>query len=78
MSEPLRLTIAFAEPDEQGFVLAWVPGVPGAHGSGRTRTEAREEAIEAMRFMLDDPLESERGEHGEPMTSESLTLLIGR
>jgi len=52
VSEPLRLTIAFEEPDEQGFVLAWVPGVPGAHGSGQTRTEAREEAIEAMRFML--------------------------
>jgi predicted RNase H-like HicB family nuclease len=74
MSESLKLTIAYEEPDEQGLVLAWVVGVPGAHGSGHTRAEAREEAIEAMRFMLEEPT---GGEHGEPVSSESLELLIG-
>jgi predicted RNase H-like HicB family nuclease len=59
MGDTLRLTIAFDEPDEQGWIVARVVEVPGALSQGRTRDEARENAIDALRLMLtpddDDP-----------------------
>ncbi|MBA3843751.1 MAG: hypothetical protein H0X39_14260 [Actinobacteria bacterium] len=59
MSNTLRLTIAFDEPDEAGWVVARVIEVPGALSQGRTREEARESVIDALRLMLtpddDDP-----------------------
>jgi predicted RNase H-like HicB family nuclease len=52
MSNTLRLTIAFDEPDEDGWVVARVVEVPGALSQGRTREEARENVIDALRLML--------------------------
>jgi predicted RNase H-like HicB family nuclease len=59
MTEKLRLTIAYEEPDEEGWIVARVAEVPGALSQGRTREEARENVIDALRLMLspddDDP-----------------------
>jgi predicted RNase H-like HicB family nuclease len=52
VSEKLRLTIAFEEPDEEGWIVAQVVEVPGAVSQGRTRSEARENVIDALRLML--------------------------
>ena len=59
MAEKLRLTIRFTEPDEEGWIVADVVEVPGAVSQGRTREDARENVIDALRLMLapddDDP-----------------------
>jgi predicted RNase H-like HicB family nuclease len=59
MTERLRLTIAYEEPDEEGWIVARVAEVPGGLSQGRTREEARENVIDALRLMLspddDDP-----------------------
>ena len=52
MSEKLRLTIAYDEPDEDGWIVARVVEVPGAISQGRTPEEARENVIDALRVML--------------------------
>jgi predicted RNase H-like HicB family nuclease len=59
MADRLRLTIAFDDPDEDGWIVARILQVPGAMSQGRTREEARENAIDALRVVLspdgDDP-----------------------
>jgi predicted RNase H-like HicB family nuclease len=70
MSDTLRLTIAFEEPDEEGWIVARVMEVPGALSQGRTREEARERTfIDALRLMLtpDDDDPSVAGERTEPL-----------
>ena len=52
MSERLRLTITFEEPDEAGWIVASVIEVPGAVSQGRSRAEARANLIDALRLML--------------------------
>ncbi|MBA2439804.1 MAG: type II toxin-antitoxin system HicB family antitoxin [Thermoleophilaceae bacterium] len=52
MSEKLRLTIAYDEPDEGGWIVARVVEVPGAVSQGRTREKARANVIDALRLML--------------------------
>ncbi len=52
MSETLRLTITYDEPDEDGWIVARVVEVPGAMSQGRTREEARENVLDALRLML--------------------------
>ena len=52
MSETLRLTITYDEPDEEGWIVARVVEVPGAISQGRTREEARENVLDALRLML--------------------------
>ena len=74
MSESLLLTIVF-EPDEDGWIVASIPEVPGANSQGRTREEARENVIDALHGIL----ELRFGEHAlsEPASdSESLELRI--
>lgn len=51
VSESLRLTIVFEQDD--GWVVASVPEVSGAHSQGRTRDEARENVIEALHGILE-------------------------
>ena len=46
------MTIAYEEPDEDGWIVARVVEVPGAISQGRTRSEARENVIDALRLML--------------------------
>jgi predicted RNase H-like HicB family nuclease len=59
VAETLRLTIAYEEPDEFGWIVARVIEVPGAISQGKTQEEARENVIDALRLMLapddDDP-----------------------
>lgn len=74
MSESLRLTIAY-EVGEDGWIVASIPEVPGALSQGKTRAEARENVIDALRGVL----ELRFGEHASPAPadSESLDLVIG-
>lgn len=75
MSESLRVTIVY-EDGEDGWVVASVPEVPGANSQGRTRAEARENVIDALRGIL----ELRFGEHPdvtEGIDSEPLELVIG-
>ncbi|MEO8969185.1 MAG: type II toxin-antitoxin system HicB family antitoxin [Solirubrobacteraceae bacterium] len=61
MSESLRLTVRFEDADE-GWILATIPEVPGAISQGRTRAEARENVIDALRVVLtpDEQLAGQR------------------
>jgi predicted RNase H-like HicB family nuclease len=58
MGEQPEFTIVFEPRDEDGWIVARVPDVPGAYSQGRTHEEARENVIEAVRLMLtpDDQL----------------------
>ncbi len=58
----IEFTIAFDEPDEAGWVVARVLEVPGALSQGRTRAEARENVLDALRTVLtpDDELSGRR------------------
>lgn len=47
------MTIAFEGPDDDGWIVAQVVEVPGAISQGRTREEARENVIDALRLMLE-------------------------
>ena len=73
MTERLRLTIAYDEPDEEGWIVARVIEVPGAISQGRTRNDARENVIDALRLML-SPDESESS--GTSDRSEPLELIL--
>jgi predicted RNase H-like HicB family nuclease len=73
VTEPLRLTIVYEE-GEDGFVLASIPEVPGAHSQEQTREEARTNVIDALRILA-----LRFGEHAsaEPVPdSESRELVI--
>ena len=49
MAASVDFTIAFEEPDEDGWIVARVLEVPGAISQGRTREEARENVVDALR-----------------------------
>jgi predicted RNase H-like HicB family nuclease len=71
VGESLTLTIVFEQDD--GWIVASVPEVPGAHSQGKTRDEARANVIDALRGIL----ALRFGEHAlsEPaVDSESLEL----
>jgi predicted RNase H-like HicB family nuclease len=73
VSDKLRLTIAYDEPDEEGWTVARVIEVPGAISQGRTRAEARENVIDALRVVVspdDDDLAAAGAQ------SESLDLIL--
>ena len=67
------MTIAFDEPDEEGWIVARVIEVPGALSQGRSREEARANVVEALRLVLspddDDPSVTDE-------RSESLELTL--
>jgi predicted RNase H-like HicB family nuclease len=69
VSDPLQVTIRF-ESGEDGWIIAWIPEVPGALSQGRTREEARANAIDALRLMLTP------GPDASPSDSEPLQLTI--
>jgi predicted RNase H-like HicB family nuclease len=73
MSERLRLTITFEEPDEEGWIVARVIEVPGAISQGRSRAEARVNLIDALRLMLSPDDDDERVVDGR---SEPLELTL--
>jgi predicted RNase H-like HicB family nuclease len=75
MSESLRVTIVFEQGDD-GWIVASIPEVSGAHSQGRTREEARANVIDALRGILELRL----GRHPEisaDADSEPLELVIG-
>ena len=69
MSEKLRLTIKYEEPDEDGWIVASIVEVPGALSQGRTRDEARTNVIDALQLMLspDDGDEDVAAGRSEPL-----------
>jgi predicted RNase H-like HicB family nuclease len=52
MAASVDFTIVFKEPDEEGWIVARVLEVPGALSQGRTREEARENVLDALRTVL--------------------------
>lgn len=52
MAASIDFTISFEPPDEQEWIVARVLEVPGAMSQGRTREEARENALDALRTVL--------------------------
>ena len=73
MSEKFRFTIAYDDPDEEGWIVARVVEVPGAMSQGRTREEARRNVVDALRVML-SPDEGEDG--GKDRQVEPLELVL--
>lgn len=64
MTPAIDFTIAYQEPDEDGWIVARVLEVPGALSQGRTREEARENVLDALRTVLtpDDELAGRRSD----------------
>jgi predicted RNase H-like HicB family nuclease len=52
MAPSIDFTIAFDEPDEDGWIVARVLEVPGALSQGRTREEARANVLDALQTVL--------------------------
>jgi predicted RNase H-like HicB family nuclease len=48
----IDFTIAFEPPDGDGWIVARVLEIPGAMSQGRTRDEARANALDALRTVL--------------------------
>lgn len=73
MSEHLRVTITYDEPDEEGWIVARVVEVPGTLSQGKNREEARENVIDALRLML-APDDADRAAAED--RSEQLDLIL--
>jgi len=52
MATSIDFTISFENPDEEGWIVARILEVPGAMSQGRTREEARENVLDALRTVL--------------------------
>lgn len=52
MAASVDFTIAFDSPDEGGWIVARILEVPGAMSQGRTREEARDNVLDALRTVL--------------------------
>lgn len=50
MSSPVESTILYEE-DEDGWIVASIPEVPGVFSQGRTRDEARANVLDALQLM---------------------------
>jgi predicted RNase H-like HicB family nuclease len=59
-SDPLRLTVVY-ERAENGWTTATIPAVPGTIIAGRSRREARDNVLDALREMLASPVEVPEG-----------------
>ncbi len=73
MNERLRMTIQFDEPDEEGWIVARIVEVPGALSQGRTRAEARENVLDALRVVLAPDEDDSNTSSGR---SEALDLTV--
>lgn len=51
MSESIPIQIVYEEAGE-GWIMARIPAVQGVMSQGRTRAEARENVLDALRLML--------------------------
>ena len=52
MAASVDFTISFDSPDEEGWIVARILEIPGAMSQGRTREEARENVLDALRTVL--------------------------
>jgi predicted RNase H-like HicB family nuclease len=52
MEASVDFTISFDSPDEAGWIVARVLELPGAVSQGRSRKEARENVLDALRTVL--------------------------
>lgn len=52
MVASVDFTISFDSPDEEGWIVARILEVPGAMSQGRSREEARENVLDALRTVL--------------------------
>lgn len=67
MANELDLTIVY-EPGEDGWIVASIPEVAGVFSQGRTRDEARENVIDALRLMLSpEPRAADDRREREPL-----------
>jgi len=74
MAASVEFTIAFDEADEDGWIVARVLEVPGALSQGRTREEARENVLDALRTVL-TPDEELAGETSSEADLEHLRFV---
>jgi len=74
MSEPLRLTIVDEDPGD-GWIGAYIPQVRGAVSQGKSREQARENVIDALREILALRF-GEAPELPDPADADSLELTI--
>lgn len=66
MSGALRFTIHYSEGGA-GWVMAQVEEIPGAQSQGRTRQEARENVLDALRLALSVDRQIPRDEDHESL-----------
>jgi predicted RNase H-like HicB family nuclease len=67
MASELDLTIV-CEPGEDGWIVASIPEVAGVFSQGRTRDEARENVVDALRVMLSpEPRAADDRREREPL-----------
>jgi len=52
MAVSIDFTISFESPDEEGRTVSHILEVPGAVSQGRTREEARENVLDALRTVV--------------------------
>ncbi len=70
MPTPINFTISFESPDEEGWIVARILGIPGAMSQGRTREEARENVLDALRTALAPDEELPREGSGQSQRGE--------
>jgi predicted RNase H-like HicB family nuclease len=76
VSESLQLTVTY-EDGEDGFVIARIREVPAAMSQGRTREEARDNVLDALRELVLSYLENgESGPLPEGMSAEALSVIV--
>ncbi len=68
-----NLTVIY-EKGEDGFWIATIPEVPGAFSQGKTKEEARENAIDAMQALMAARRDLAIRERTKGATYESLSL----
>ena len=59
MSGAAEPTIVYEE-DEDGWIVASIPEVPGVFSQGRTRGEARANVLDALQLMMSPEPEGDR------------------
>jgi predicted RNase H-like HicB family nuclease len=78
VSDSLRLTIVYEDGDS-GWIVARIREVPAAVSQGKTREEARENVLDALRELVLSYLD---GDESPPLppgaSSEELTVTLSR
>ncbi len=77
VSETLQLTIVY-EDAEDGWIVASIPEVPGAHSQGRSRSEARENVIDALQTMLTPDADLEAAAEGKALTDREALVFTAQ